>query len=421
MKRRGSILAGLATLLVAGLIAFVFWGPTRSSFLPPERQGQAMLVLHEGQPRLWILLKQEEQRQVSYGFGSRSTGGFRTDTFHHFTLQAHDVRSAEPAWRARLLTLGDPEARGSSPSRVIGSSAVGRLLGQEGDTVWLLLDGGPVAVAAADGKIMANAATLQERNAALKGMLPASADLYAFDAGLVITAADAQRWRVQGASLSAQPYPPPPAPPPGPASRWNSSRPLGEPLVRLARLGDSWLGLYSDREAAEAVDDSFGTRFNEPFTILDEGRLARRSLRRAATGKTREFTEGRHDRLTAMTPVEGSPAYLRGRFFHLPGTERPLAMSEPAGLLVQHQTRIDADGRVAITRLDSEPKALWTATLPLTELSSRWIAPKQLLLLGSEQSTRDGVRTRDEQLVALDLADGKLRSWNLQKEQAAAP
>jgi hypothetical protein len=304
---------------------------------------------------------------------------------------------------------------------VIGSSADGRLLGQEGDTVWLLIDGRPLAVSAADGKVKATAATLQEKNAALKGMLPASADLYAFDAGLVITAADAQRWRVQGATLAAQAYQPPPPPKPAPPTRWISTRPYGEPVVRLAKLGETWVGLYTDKEASDAINDSFGTRFNEPFTVLNEGALARRTFRRATLGKTREFTEGRHDRLVELKPVDGSPAFLRGRFFHVPGTEQPLAMSEPSGVLVQHQTRIDADGRVAITRIDTEPKPLWTAPLPITELSSRWISPKQLLLLGVEQTTKDGVRSREEQIVALDLADGKVRSWNLQKGQAAAP
>ena len=421
MKKAGGIFAGLGGLLLVALTAFVFLGPMRSTFRPPERQGQAMLVLHQGQPRLWILLKQEEQRQVSHGFGSRSTGGFRNDTFFHFEVQAHDVKTTQPAWKARLLTLGDPEAQGSAPSRVIGSSSGGRLLGQEGDTVWLLLDGEPVAVAAADGKVIATAATLQEKNAALKGMLPATADLYAFDAGLVITAADAQRYRVQGATLAAQPYQPPPPPKPAPATHWISMRPMGEPVVRLARLGDTWIGLYTDRESADAVNDQFGMRFNEPFTIVNEGALARRTFRRAVVGKTRQFPEDRYDRLVELTPVAAAPAYLRGRFFHVPGTEQPLAMTEPSGVLVQHQTRIDAEGRVAITRIDSELKALWSTTLPMTELSSRWISPKQLLLLGTEQTMKDGVRTREEQLVALDLADGKLRSWNLQKGQAATP
>ncbi|MCE9657466.1 MAG: hypothetical protein K8R60_02830 [Burkholderiales bacterium] len=422
MRKTGVILAALGALLFFALIAFMFWGPMASTFRPPERQGQAMLVLHEQQPRLWVLLKQEEQRQVSYGFGSRSTGGFRNDTFFHFELQAHDVRSTAPVWKARLLTLGDREASGSTPSRVIGSSAEGRLLGQEGDTVWLLLDGQPVAVAAADGKVKATAAMLQEKNAALKGMLPTSSSLYAFDAGLVITAADAQRYRVQGATLAAQPYQPPPPPPPPPPSRWQSTRPpFGGPVVRLIRLGGDWIGLYTDREAADAAHDELGMRFNEPFTILNEGALARRTFRRAVTAPSKRYRDDKHDVLTAMTPIPGRPAYLRGQFFHVPGTEQPLAMTEPTGVLVQHQTRIDADGRVAITRIDTELQALWTATLPMTELGSRWISPKQLLLLGTEQTTKDGVRTREEQLVALDLADGKTRSWNLQKAQAAAP
>jgi hypothetical protein len=411
-------LAGIALLLVAGIV-FMLFGPMTSTFQPPERQGQAMLVMHEGKPKLWLLLKQEESRQVSYGGGGRSIGGFRNDSFFHFDLQAHDVRTTQPAWKLRLLTLGDPAAGGSNPSRVIGSSAGARLLGQEGDTVWALVDHRPMALSAADGSVKADAAALQQRNPALKGMLPSSSDLYAFEAGLVITAADAQRWRVQGGGFSATPYQPPAPPKAPPPTHWISTPPIGEPMVRQARIDGTWLGLYTEREAADAGNDEFGRRYNQPFIVVNDGPLARRSFWRARIGKTREFPEGRHDRLFDVTPVSGSPAFLRGRFFHVPGSLQALAMSDPSGLLVQHQTRIDSEGRVAISRIDSELKTLWTAALPMTELSSRWISPTQLLLLGTEQTLRDGVRSREEQLVALDLADGKLRSWNLQKAQAA--
>src|SRR5436190_18255322 len=117
MKKAG-VLAILGVMAFVGGLVFLFNGPMSSTFGPPERLGPAMLVLHEDKPRLWVLLKQEEQRQLSDGFGSRSTGGWRTDTFYHFDLQAHDVKSTAPAWKARLLTLGDPEASGSRPSRV---------------------------------------------------------------------------------------------------------------------------------------------------------------------------------------------------------------------------------------------------------------------------------------------------------------
>ncbi len=419
MKKAGAILAAVGVVFFVGLIAFVFLGPMRSTFGPPERQGQAMLVLHQGQPRLWILLKQEEQRQVTVGGGRRSSFGFRNDTFFHFELQAHDVHSAQPAWKARVLTLGDTEAHGSAPSRVIGSSAGGRLLGQEGDTVWLLVDSQPIAVSAADGSLKADAQALQQRNPALKGLLPASSDLYGFDDGLVLMAADAQRYRVRGAGLAAEPHQPPPAAPAPTATRFVHTRPFGEPVVRQTLLAGRWLGLYTDREAVDAGNDSFGTRYAEPFTIVDDGPLVRRIFRRATIGKTRQFPEGRHDRLLEVVAVADSPAFLRGRFFHTPGTEQALAVKEPAGVLVQHQTRIDAEGRVAITRIDSELMPVWTAALPMTELGSRWISPNQLLLLGTEQTTKDGVRSREEQLVALDLADGKVRSWNLQKGKAA--
>lgn len=46
---------------------------------------------------------------------------------------AGDPATARPLWSRRVLTLGDAEAVGPGPSRVIGSSADGHLPGQDGE------------------------------------------------------------------------------------------------------------------------------------------------------------------------------------------------------------------------------------------------------------------------------------------------
>ena len=93
---------GLGAITVAGLVA----GCNHSDFRPPEREGPAGLVQQESGPRLWLMLKQEEQRSRHLG-GSRQIGKWVTEIYYHFDLQAHDPATAERLWKKRLLTVKD--------------------------------------------------------------------------------------------------------------------------------------------------------------------------------------------------------------------------------------------------------------------------------------------------------------------------
>jgi hypothetical protein len=204
-------------------------------FESPQVQGPVALVTDAGQPRLWVLSKQEETRDVSVGGnGLRDVGDWRTDTFFHFHLQAFDPVTARPLWKRTLLTIGDDEASGAQPSRVVGSAVEAQLLGQDGGTVWLLIGEAPFAVAASDGHVLADADALQARNPQLKGMLPSEAQHYGFDQGLVILAADARQFVVRGPELKASEYSPAPPPAPEPPPMPGSGRRLVEPSRPLA-------------------------------------------------------------------------------------------------------------------------------------------------------------------------------------------
>ena len=243
-----TILPAMGVLLLAGC--------TSSHLDPPEVAGRPALVDHAGTPRLWLLTKQEEQRQVSVRGSSLNSGRVRTDTFFHFDLQALDPETARLLWKQRLLTLGDDQAKGTRPSRVIGSAADGRLLGQDGAVVWLLLDNEPWAVRAADGKPLADGAGLEKRNPTLKGLLPSEATFFGFDNGLVLMTADARPFVVRGPDLKAVPYVPTPAPVAHPELKSNGSPrivplriAIGEIPARLVELDGRRVGLYSEKEA----------------------------------------------------------------------------------------------------------------------------------------------------------------------------
>lgn len=127
-------------------------------------------------------------------------GKWVTETYYHFHLQAHDPATADRLWKKELLTVKDDAG---------GHTAQARLLGQAGEIVWLFLNDQPVAVSSKDGRTVADRSALERQNPELRDLIPKELDLYAYDDGLVITAADARRFRIEGSEFRAQPYTPP--------------------------------------------------------------------------------------------------------------------------------------------------------------------------------------------------------------------
>ncbi len=418
----GRRLAAAAALGVLGILA-----GCGKHVGPPEMQSAPVMVDDAGAPRLWVLTKREESEQVNVGGSSRATST-RTDTLFHFDLLAFDPVTVRPLWNKRLLTLGDPEARGKRVSQVIGSSANGRFLGQDGALVWMLLNEQPVALNAADGSVVVDTAGIEQRNPALKGMMPREAGHYGFDRGLVFLSADAQRYVLGGPELQAKPYTPAAAQAPEAPRRSNGkprvvpTRPSGEVPARQAWLAGKWLGLYSEKEAADAAEDTWGDKLLFPYSVHDEGALARRVFWRANIVGTQRFDEV-YDRLSDLTPVPGSPTFLKGRFLKNLATGDPLVLKDPDGLLVWHSTRIDSEGRLALARLDTGLKTVWTAALPLSENSTSnpvgyLRLPGRIVVTGTLETVVDGVHHRSPHLVSLQLSDGAWQGWNIEQEAA---
>jgi hypothetical protein len=103
--------------------------------------------MHDSEPRLWLFLKQEEDRVLSVGGGRHNTGTTIIETLYHFDLQAHDTRTTDRIWKTRLLTLKDKDG---------GHTTEARLLGQDGNVVWLYLNDQAVAVSSKDGSRLAD-------------------------------------------------------------------------------------------------------------------------------------------------------------------------------------------------------------------------------------------------------------------------
>ena len=407
-------------------------GCEHSSFGEPDMQGPAAMVQVRGKPQLWLLSKQEEKRQVGIrGGGTRSTASWRTDTFYHFSVEAIDPVTTKTLWKKNIVTYGDPNAAGTAPSRVIGSSVSARMLGQEGDAVWLLVDATPYAVNAVDGTVLVDGPGLEAANPSIKGLLPSEARHYSFDEGLVFMGADARQFVVRGPKHQASEYLPPPPRAQQVVGRLKANGmpeivpmrpPLGDAPSRQAQLGGAWLGLYSQKEAGDLLDDSWGQALKYPYSVLDEGSLARRSFLRAKIVEETRFDET-YPRFAELAPVPNSPVFLKGRFFKKAGTDEALAMKNPAGVLVWHSTRMDDAGRLALVRLDESLKPLWEAELPLSETDAvrhiaTWTLPGHIVAVGELRYEDDGgVHRREDYLVSVDLASGAVVSRNLSAKE----
>lgn len=409
-------------------------GGCSSTIGPPELQGNPVMVDQDGAPRLWLLTKREEDRSAFVRTTQRRSD-IRWDTFFHFDLQAMDPVTARPLWRKRLLTLGDPDAKGYGPSRVIGSAAHARLIGQEGERVWLFVDEYLLAVRASDGEVLASFETIEQNNPGLKGLLPGETKHYRFDQGLVFMSADARTFVLRGPDFTAQPYASSALPAPTVALselKPNGSMrivpmppPLGEIPARLVETPAGWLGLYTEKEIADATADRWGDHLRYPYSILNEGQLARRSFWRMAVSQVLDPYDEPFQHLSGATPIPDAPILLRGRFLKVAGTEQPRRLENPSGLAVWHVTRIDAEGRLALTRVEEDLSTVWTAELPLSDDSTFqsvtvWPLDDRLAIFGDEVSTVDGVSRQEQRLVSLSLADGEWQGWDLSSDAALA-
>jgi hypothetical protein len=276
---------------------------------------------------------------------------------------------------------------------VIGSDVHARLLGQDGALVWLLIGDAPFALRAADRSIVADADAIERINPELKGLLPTDAKHYDFDQGLVRMAADARHFVIRGPKHEAVAYTPPP-PPTGPQGRLKPNGmpemvpmvPIGEVLARQVMVEGNWLGLYSEKEAADAGSDDWGQKLQYPYSVLDEGKQTRRSFWRGKIVPI-ESSDDRFERLADVTPITDAPTFLNGRFAKDSQTGAARVLDDPPGVLVWHATRIDSSGRLALTRLDADLKPLWSTELPLSETDfarrvTTWPLPSRLVAMG---------------------------------------
>ena len=480
-------------------LALLLASCSHSSFDPPERSGPIGLVDTGSGKQAWLAVIQEEERSRNVGGGSRSVGRWVTEYIYHLRLQAHDPGTAQRLWSKELKVLRDKEG---------GGNAQIRILGQQGDVVWVWVHDQVLALSARDGSPVADRATLEQVNPGLKGLIPDELKFHTFVGALVVTLADARRMRIEVPGFRATPYQVADERQFSHAvslgTTWNGGHDTREFGVRHGRFGEDWIGLLSEAEARDAENDTSGDHYADSADIDDERELARRTfwqvaatawnddflvyggrkgvqgycadraertardddsnafMRAAADGKLDDYSNGaratapathaqrirdcvqafdaeKFKRIVTLERMPGAGEWLQGQLLKAeaepgapqwiqrgilmkPAVRPPLRLRDPDGVLVLHRTRMDAQGSLALSRVDGTyARTLWTAVLPYDALTNRWSVGSHLLLNGNWSQNREGVTTRHEALLSLDLASGRWSGWDIGADAPLSP
>jgi hypothetical protein len=391
--RRTLVTAGiyvglLATALVGGAMYAGFEGT------PPQRLGPRRLL----PPPL------------------RTNLGGR-DTLFLLTRRSEQDASDEPGQPApreqvdlHALALPDMVTRFVVPVATVWAGSLGAndgLIGEQGGTVWLWLDG-LGAMSAVDGQVLADQPGLAGRNPAVPGLDRALRSQVRLGDAMVFQAIGGLPWRIDPGDFSLSPAVAP-SPRPLPAlSAAAAFGPGGTTAFRVleARLGEAWLGLPASGARLEApvAARGPGTRFLSPAApgVGATQQLWRGAVRMgsaAPPGWPAHFPDrfGQAERLVDVARLPGVAGLTLAGFLTA-GTEAPILLADPPGVLVLEG--MPGQG-LTLLRLDAAGALLWRAGLPVARVTSVMPGARHLVLTGFSPPPNEA-----ETLVAVALADG---------------
>jgi hypothetical protein len=426
--------AAFASLLVTlAYVASVVVSFRTAELEAPRTVGVPVRVSANGVDAVLLMTVQKESRTVGGGSRWRTYRGFETVT--HFDVWRIDGATARPVWRKRLLT----ERAGNVYDLGV--------LGADGDRFWYFLRG-PAVASIATGEVLGGAAAIEDRNAALKGVVPTDKGYYKFfdGYGLVFTSADARAWQVDAATLEAVPWQPKAAvrrasaigPPYYAASSSTSFQKRG------LTLAHAWLGVLTDDEGdamnrgpqvpgarpgeRRGAMAAFLESVHAPPELTHAGpkryRLWRSKVEQVSAApegwpKTLPDKWGKRPRYSAFSPFEKSPELLQAGLLSDGRASFPILLHDPDSVLVLHRDRVDDAGRLHVTRMAGpDGRVLWDAALPLSILQSVMPGQGRLVLFGRgyvepQRETGDPYHSAHEWLIALDTATGVASAFNI--------
>ncbi|WP_230166322.1 hypothetical protein [Roseomonas sp. CECT 9278] len=397
--RRHLVTAGLyvgllATALVGGAIYAAFEGT------PPQRLGPRRLLPPPlrtslgGQDTLFLLTRRSEQ--------DATDAPGQPAPRERVELHALALPELVTRFVAHLVTMESRriDSRGSHDMR-------DGLIGEQGATIWLWLDG-LGAVSAVDGQVLADQAGIAGRNAAVPGLAsPVRGQVRLADA-LVFDPRGGPAWRIDPRDFVASPTTAP-APRPLPAlSAAAAFGPGGPTAFRVleARLGEAWFGLppRDARLDPPVAARGPGTRFLSPTapgagTTQQLWRGAVRMGSAAPPGWPANFPDrfGQAERLVDVARLAGVAGLTLAGFLTA-GGEAPILLADPPGVLVLEG--MPGQG-LTLLRVDAAGAVAWRAALPIARVTSVMPGARHLALAGLAPPPQE-----TETLVVVALADG---------------
>ena len=438
---RRRILFGIlgSVLVLAAIVGtFMLLGRGRGSRLgAPTPMGAPVLVRTPTGDALFLVTGQWETQLVNMELSGTGLG--RTDL--HVDVWRFDPATMRPVWRRRVLTERDGAMQGIAP------------LGAHGDVLWLFARQ-LLGVRLDDGRLVADAASLERGNGDLRGLLPKESRWYAFDtAGVRMTLTDARVVHVHPEGLRAWEARAG-APAPLPPVAWPASLvPAGTNSFRERGMSwpGRWLGVMTDAEGAAFARGSLDSTGGPPRTdreYHERTRFGPPSLDGYAPSRYRVWSArvtkvsaappnwpanfpnnwGTRDEYSEVRPLPESAEFLQAGLLTAnlarTGPDQPIFVRNPDGVLVLHRDRLGDEGRLRLARVNGPAgRTGWDAALPMSALES--VAPGEgtLVLLGTEkvQVKVRGSRERTEvadllRLVSVDLATGAVRAYDMATE-----
>ena len=447
------VVVGIALLLVLGvgiaLIARSGRGGALGQLLtsgevhrlqPALFQSAPLRTARGGPDRVYLLSTQSESVT---GIGRRGGLNRPHRDYLHLDLWAVDAASGRLAWRKRLRTYEGTERQG----RDLLAFA---LLGVDGNTLWLTVDG-PLGVSLADGSVVADGARIDAKNPALAGKRVDERGYVAFGRhGLQLTLNDASQWRIDASDLGAAPRDTPVRDPDGivaPADTGSTSH----FVTRGLPIGEHWLGVLTDQEAdtlrkppviagrdpneRPGVMQQFLEENHVPGPLYDllpqpyrlwSARMVQVSAAPPGWPTSLPDRWGKRPKFSDYAPLPQSPPFLRAGLLRDDGrSEQALWYRQPDSVLVLHSDKLGREGRLQLTRVSGPAGAVvWRRALPMDALRAVMRKDDDLLLFGSESVAADARTTEDDdthlKIARVDVKNGNVTTLDLTAESLVA-
>ncbi|MEO7362791.1 MAG: PA2928 family protein [Gemmatimonadaceae bacterium] len=413
------ILAGV----VLGGVAMFLRNPSSRTFNGFEMHGGPVVVNRATAPMVLMLTSHWETHSITTGRRATAANNYGD---LHWDVFAFDAKDLSQKWTSRLATV-----------RHAQRDIEAMILGLSHNTLWVMADG-LMGVSMTDGKVIGDAASIEQANPQLRGLMPSTRRQMYFDNGLVLIAADGRRWRVDNETLRA--------------TMDTSSIPvrvsiMGVPVPRASDsmnvlpvavtsqthsfksrgyvVGDTWYGMMHPSEIELQRRDPHTQNFSSGIRY----RLWRSPLR-DTLDRMRQPARLPLD----FAPLAASPEFLNGGLLTAPdtrGRDGVIGIANPTRFLVLHEDRIDAAAKQTLTCITLEGRVCWNAPLDMRTATSfslltKGSAQDWALILTGTAKPQPGDQMVDDAgddmpvLARVDISSGKVTRFRFADVDFAA-